>query len=152
MQEDNKNKRYVRRHVKQIKIIKVIITPPKFTEELVSQKGDNIDWAYKSHALGISKVPKELNKKIKSIIRIFLKFLKNSLNQETHLKNYLRTVIGYLVKENLKIKFGKNLEFYQIWIEKYQNTLSEKNGYEKSEVNEKLKHENKILQNMKYNC
>ena len=38
------------------------------TEELVSGKGDNIDWDYKSNTLDIKNVEK-LNQKIKSILK-----------------------------------------------------------------------------------
>ena len=34
-------------------------------------------------------------------------------------------------------------------MENYENVLSKQNEYEKPEVNEKLKHENKILKNIK---
>ena len=33
-----------------------------------------------------------------------------------------------------------------------QNTLSKQKEYEKLEVNKKLKRENKIIKNIKYNC
>ena len=37
-------------------------------------------------------------------------------------------------------------------MENYQNALSKQNEYEKLEVNEKLKYENKIVKNIKYHC
>ena len=39
------------------------------TEELVSEKGDNIDWDYESNTLEINEMWEELNGKIKSIIK-----------------------------------------------------------------------------------
>ena len=65
----------------------------KFTQVLVSKKGDNIDWDYKSNTLDINEMWEELNRKIKSII---LK-LQNSLKKKIHEK-YHRIVIGYLLK------------------------------------------------------
>ena len=37
-------------------------------------------------------------------------------------------------------------------MENYQNALSKQNKYEKLKGNKKLKQENKILKNIKYNC
>ena len=41
----------------------------KLREDLVSEKGDNTDWNYKSNTLEIKEMLKELNRKIKSIMK-----------------------------------------------------------------------------------
>ena len=55
----------------------------KLTEELVSENGDNINWNYISHIVDINEIWEEFDRKIKLIIKKFLK-LCNSLNKESH--------------------------------------------------------------------
>ena len=45
----------------------------KFTEELEPEKGDNIDWNYSPHSLGVNEMWEKLNQKINLMIKILLK-------------------------------------------------------------------------------
>ena len=75
----------------------------------MSEKRDNIDWESKSNTLEIIEMWEELNRKIKSTTKnIPAVIIKNSINKEVQLKNYLWRRIDYLVKEKKMIKLREN--------------------------------------------
>ena len=116
----------------------------KLSEELVSAKGDNNDWNYSSKTLDIKEMCGELSRKIKSIMKNIPGVIK--ISKQGDLLEKLRWDSNRQSRK--KKRKNKAWKEYGIIlnVENYKNVSSWQNEYEK------LKHENKIVENILCNC
>ena len=124
----------------------------KVNEEFVVEKGNNINWGYSSVTnLGVNEMWDELNTKIQSIVtnvpEVVLKVSRHGDPLEKLPWDSSRLVRKRKEKDKIWKAFdGKPC------MENFQTALNKQKDYEKVEYEEKLKHEKKIVENLKYNC
>ena len=122
----------------------------KLTEDLVRVKGNIINWSY-SVDNDVNDMWNELNDKIQSIIvcvpEVVLKVSRNGDPLEKLPWDSSRLVR----KRKEKDQIWRNFE-NKPCMENFQTALGKQKEYENVEYQEKLKHEYKIVENLKYNC
>lgn len=122
----------------------------KVTECFVSDRGNSINWNVDPN-LSVNDMWGEISNKLQSIItdvpEVVLKVSRHGDPLEKLPWESSRLVRKRKEKDKIWRAFDG-----QPCMEKFQTALNKQKEYEKVELEEKLKHEQKIVRNLKYNC
>lgn len=124
----------------------------KVTEHFVSEKGNNINWSYSSVSNSdVNAIWDELNTKIQSIIADVPETVLKVSRQGEPLEKLPWDSSRLVRKRKEKDRIWRAFDGKPC-METFQTALHKQSEYETVEYEEKLKHEQKIVENLKYNC
>ena len=126
----------------------------KVTAEFVVEKGNNIDWSYSCDAnvnVNVNAMWDELNAKIQSIIACVPEAVLKVNRHGDPLEKLPWDSSRLVRKRKEKDKIWRAFDGKPCMVN-FQSALGKQKEYETVEYEEKLKHEQKIVKNLKYNC
>ena len=124
----------------------------KLTEDFVSEKGHNINWSYSADTdLTVNDMWDQLNSKVRSIIDLVPEVVSKVSRNGDPLEKLPWDSSRLVRKRKEKDLIWRNFDSKPC-MENFQTALGKQKQYEKVLYEEKLKHEHKIVENLKYNC